>query len=215
MLYFNALPNIIKMHVYEYDDTYKKKFKLVVKELNDKFNKLCYTKRKNIMIKIIKEEYYNNNSHSNDILNYSNIYQNIKLLYNNNHYNIDNNDFNKLLVDYINNYKLIDEFLMDIVENRIYKYFDMIQTVIEDENSIYVYKNYDFIKQPHLFNFKAYMNDIFEKWWINNNIVSNNYNSLLKKAQIFYNKYNGLFINNKTIQIRYDCNDSRLYYYFI
>lgn len=246
MLYFNELPNIIKMHIYEYDDTYKQKFKSVLKELTNNFDKLRYNKQKNIMIKIIKEQLYNNEynyaypkisidfilkSFKNDILNNHLICKNIKLIYDRNNINnvkefIDDNKLNKLLFDSINNHKLIEYFLINLIEYRNYKYFDIIQNVIEDENSIYVYKNYDFIKQPHLFNIKAYMYDEFNKWGVDNNdTVINIYKDLLQKAQTFYDKYNGLFIfndkynglfiNNKTIQIRYDCNDSRLYYYFI
>ena len=162
-------------------------------------------------------------SFKNDILNNHLICKNIKLIYDNNKININNikdliddDKLNKLLFDSINNYKLIEYFLINLIENRNYKYFDMIQNVIEDENSIYIYKNYDFIKQPHLFNIKAYMYDEFNKWGVDeNDAVINIYKDLLQKAQTFYDKYNGLFINNKTIQIRYDCNDSRLYYYFI
>ena len=144
------------------------------------------------------------------------IYDNNKININNIKDLIDDDKLNKLLFDSINNYKLIEYFLINLIENRNYKYFDMIQNVIEDENSIYIYKNYDFIKQPHLFNIKAYMYDEFNKWGVDeNDAVINIYKDLLQKAQTFYDKYNGLFINNKTIQIRYDCNDSRLYYYFI
>ena len=101
---------------------------------------------------------------------------------------IDDTKLEQFLLDFINDNDmlLIDYLLCD-------KYDYIKQKLIEDENTINIFKNYDLLKQPHLFNHK-----------IKPNYNENNYdiifNQRKNKAIKLYIAQNGL--NDITIQIR-------------
>ena len=101
---------------------------------------------------------------------------------------IDDTKLEQFLLDFINDNDM--SFIDYLLHN---KYDNIRQNLIEDENTINIFKNYDLIKQPHLFNHK-----------IKSNYNENNYDIIFNRrkniAIQLYIIQNGL--NDKTIQIR-------------
>jgi hypothetical protein len=119
---------------------------------------------------------------------------------------IDDSKLEQFLYDFIddndltlNSYK---KFLSD-------KYDDIKQDVDEEYNTKNIFKNYEYNKQPHLYNC---LTNFFCK--TNNKDIINYNKMILKKAEELYILKNGLYDN--TIQIRYDYNkvpNKELYYH--
>ena len=98
---------------------------------------------------------------------------------------INNNKLEQFLLDFIDNNDIFLEEYVQCNENK-----DIRSELIEDENITYIFRNYDIIDQPHLYNYKIH--------------YGNNYHrriSIVNEAVKLYSHNNGL--NKKTIQIHY------------
>lgn len=264
---FDNIPCNVLSKIYEYDDTYKIFFNNVLKELVDNYNKKKDNKLKKFNVKILKNEWYNDEfidylwprvnfdiiikAMKDEIINNPIIFKHIKFIFRSLcHYNNsdglnsfdddknmcpnneidDDNEYNdndtlktikmqisNFLKDIIDDSK-IEQFLYDFIDDNNLtidsyclenKYDDLKQDVDEDYNTKNIFKNYEYTKQPHLYNFKTNkflrINDdeIFINYKINNRII----------AEKLYIVKNGLC--NHTIQIRYDYNkvQNEIFYY--
>lgn len=231
ILFNNVLAELVDNYNEKKDNKLKK---FIVKMLrnewytNEYIDYLYPSINFNIIIKAMK----------NEIINNPIIFKHIKFIFRSLcHYNIcpgyivnDNNEYNNndtletikiqisnFLKDIIDDSKL-DQFLYDFIDcNNITldsyflsdKYDDFKQDLNEEYNTINIFTNYKFNRQPHLYN---YLTNEFSN---NDNKNYINYiKIILKKAEKLYIVKNGL--SNNTIQIRYDYNkipNERLCYY--
>lgn len=250
-LIFNDMNDNIKRKIYEYDDTYKLKFKNVLSELIEYYNYIKENRLKVRVMKLLKDDWNSNNFEEylypkvnfniiikalredirkslgdkniklilrsfchynhNDILSWTpddyNMYPKTDIN-NNNGYNnedtmrtIKTQIFN-FLKDTIDNNKL-EQFLLDFIDDNDIFLEDYIQSnenkeirgeLMEDENITYIFRNYDIIDQPHLYNYIIHYGNNYHR-------KENIYN-IVNEAIKLYSNNNGL--NKKTIQIHYN-----------
>ena len=183
----------------------KVNFNIIIKALREDIRKSLGDEN----IKLILRSFCHYNH--NDILYYTdddyNMYPKIEVN-NNNGYNSEDTmrtiktQIFHFLKDTIDNNKL-DQFLLDFIDDNDIFLEDYIQSnenkeirgeLMEDENITYIFRNYDIIDQPHLYNCVIHYGNNYHR-------KENIYN-IVNEAIKLYSNNNGL--NKKTIQIHYN-----------